>query len=179
MRRDELIKSLETTRNAILESGIGNVVRHYRGAPEPETGVKALRAYAEFNRYYGGFSNSERRIIEIFNLDPLIEPIFWQHFIGYRTDKRVSKEWDGMILKVRWGVIFVEGFVPKIVMLLSQEEQYEPVEVQTKQRKRQQRISTEPLTFFISEAQSPTLPVDGFAQILKAIQNLYDVILKA
>src|SRR5205807_2571494 len=98
------------------------------------------------------------------------------------TDILTAKDPDkgrSIALEMNYGCVLLENYVPKIIDLLRRPKEERPIVVAEGGKKgKQKMIATQTLTFLIREFETSNLPVDQFAHVLNATQNLYNVILK-
>lgn len=173
MRRDEFVRAVQRVREAIIEAKVVDGIRTI--SREPNTAAAQIpnlfESYAKIMTSYSSFSEAEKEIMAAFGLNPLIEPKFWQGV--------VVRESAGRISQVSRGANLLVDYLPKIIPLLSQADEVETISVPDENKKHKLKtVRSQKIKFFIREDQAPNLSVVDFTHVLKALDNLYGVILK-
>jgi hypothetical protein len=119
MRRDHIIKAVNTMRDALQAAQIRELLRAARNGQQME-GVnrtqKILLAYNVFMRHYQDFGDSEKELMSFFNLTPLLDIAFWSALID--GEQSVSRKLMSDVDVGAYNVIFV---MPKLRELLTRE----------------------------------------------------------
>jgi hypothetical protein len=119
MRRDRIIKAVNTLRDALQAAQIRELLRAARNGQQME-GVnrtqKILLAYNVFMRHYQDFGDSEKELMSFFGLTPLLDIAFWSALID--GEQAVSRKIISDVDVGAYNVIFV---MPKLRELLTRE----------------------------------------------------------
>ena len=119
MRRDRIIKAVNTLRDALQAAQIRELLRAARNGQQME-GVnrtqKILLAYNVFMRHYQDFGDSEKEMMSFFGLNPLLDIAFWSALID--GEQSVSRKIMSDVDVGAYNVIFV---MPKLRELLTRE----------------------------------------------------------
>lgn len=119
MRRDRIIKAVNTVRDALQAAQIRELLRAARNGQQNE-GVnrtqKILLAYNVFMRHYQDFGESEKELMTFFGLTPLLDIAFWSALID--GEQAVSRKLMSDVDVGAYNVIFV---MPKLRELLTRE----------------------------------------------------------
>lgn len=119
MRRDRIIKAVNTLRDALQAAQIRELLRAARNGQQME-GVnrtqKILLAYNVFMRHYQDFGESEKEMMTFFGLHPLLDIAFWSALID--GEQSVSRKVISDVDVGAYNVIFV---MPKLRELLTRE----------------------------------------------------------
>jgi hypothetical protein len=119
MRRDRIIKAVNTVRDALQAAQIRELLRAARNGQQME-GVnrtqKILLAYNVFMRHYQDFGESEKELMTFFSLTPLLDIAFWSALID--GEQAVSRKLMSDVDVGAYNVIFV---MPKLRELLTRE----------------------------------------------------------
>lgn len=83
MRRDDIIKAVDTLRDALQAARIRELLRLNRnGEAENANRVqKVLLAYSVFTRHYQEFDEQEKELMAFFGLSPLLDINFWSGLV--------------------------------------------------------------------------------------------------
>lgn len=112
MRRIDLINSVKTINNALIDSNIGEYLYPRSEKADP---ADAMEAYQKFMRYFDKFGATEKEILEIFNLEGIESNILWTKILV--GDNKEIREMSYPYYK---GVAFMRDYLPDIVNLLKQ-----------------------------------------------------------
>lgn len=119
MRRDRIIKAVNTVRDALQAAQIRELLRAARNGQQNE-GVnrtqKILLAYNVFMRHYQDFGENEKELMTFFGLTPLLDIAFWSALID--GEQAVSRKLMSDVDVGAYNVIFV---MPKLRELLTRE----------------------------------------------------------
>jgi len=119
MRRDRIIKSVNTLRDALQAAQIRELLRAARNGQQME-GVnrtqKILLAYNVFMRHYQDFGEGEKELMSFFGLNPLLDIAFWSALID--GEQAVSRKIMSDVDVGAYNVIFV---MPKLRELLTRD----------------------------------------------------------
>lgn len=119
MRRDRIIKSVNSLRDALQAAQIRELLRAARNGQQME-GVnrtqKILLAYNVFMRHYQEFTEDEKDMMNFFGLTPLLDISFWSALID--GEQSVSRKIMADVDVGAYNVIFV---MPKLRELLTRE----------------------------------------------------------
>lgn len=119
MRRDRILKAVNTLRDALQAAQIRELLRAARNGQQME-GVnrtqKILLAYNVFMRHYQDFGDGEKEMMSFFGLNPLLDIAFWSALID--GEQAVSRKIMSDVDVGAYNVIFV---MPKLRELLTRE----------------------------------------------------------
>ena len=119
MRRDRIIKAVNTLKDALQAAQIRELLRAARNGQQAE-GVnrtqKILLAYNVFMRHYQEFAEDEKDMMSFFGLTPLLDLAFWSALID--GEQSVSRKLMADVDVGAYNVIFV---MPKLRELLTRE----------------------------------------------------------
>ena len=119
MRRDRIIKAVNTLKDALQAAQIRELLRAARNGQQAE-GVnrtqKILLAYNVFMRHYQEFDDEEKEMMTFFGLTPLLDIAFWSALID--GEQAVSRKLMADVDVGAYNVIFV---MPKLRDLLTRE----------------------------------------------------------
>ncbi|MBX2804432.1 MAG: hypothetical protein KTR19_00550 [Hyphomicrobiales bacterium] len=119
MRRDRIIKAVNTLKDALQAAQIRELLRAARNGQQAE-GVnrtqKILLAYNVFMRHYQDFNEEEKEMMSFFGLMPLLDIQFWSALID--GEQAVSRKVMADVDVGAYNVIFV---MPKLRELLTRE----------------------------------------------------------
>ncbi len=119
MRRDRIIKAVNTLKDALQAAQIRELLRAARNGQQAE-GVnrtqKILLAYNVFMRHYQDFGEEEKEMMTFFGLTPLLDIQFWSALID--GEQSVSRKIMADVDVGAYNVIFV---MPKLRDLLTRE----------------------------------------------------------
>jgi len=119
MRRDRIIRAVNTLRDALQAAQIRELLRAARNGQQME-GVnrtqKILLAYNVFMRHYQDFGESEKEMMTFFGLTPLLDIAFWSALVD--GEQSVSRKLMSDVDVGAYNVIFV---MPKLRELLTRE----------------------------------------------------------
>lgn len=119
MRRDRIIKAVNTLKDALQAAQIRELLRAARNGQQAE-GVnrtqKILLAYNVFMRHYQEFDEEEKEMMSFFGLTPLLDIQFWSALID--GEQAVSRKVMADVDVGAYNVIFV---MPKLRELLTRE----------------------------------------------------------
>ena len=119
MRRDRIIKAVNTLKDALQAAQIRELLRAARNGQQAE-GVnrtqKILLAYNVFMRHYQEFAEDEKEMMTFFGLTPLLDIAFWSALID--GEQAVSRKLMADVDVGAYNVIFV---MPKLRDLLTRE----------------------------------------------------------
>lgn len=119
MRRDRIIKAVNTLRDALQAAQIRELLRSARNGQQTE-GVnrtqKVLLAYNVFMRHYQDFAEDEKELMGFFGLTPLLDIAFWSALID--GEQSASRKVMADVDVGAYNVIFV---TPKLRELLTRE----------------------------------------------------------
>ncbi len=119
MRRDRIIKAVNTLKDALQAAQIRELLRAARNGQQAE-GVnrtqKILLAYNVFMRHYQEFAEDEKDMMSFFGLTPLLDLAFWSALID--GEQAVSRKLMADVDVGAYNVIFV---MPKLRELLTRE----------------------------------------------------------
>ena len=119
MRRDRIIKAVNTLRDALQAAQIRELLRAARNGQQAE-GVnrtqKILLAYNVFMRHYQDFDDEEKEMMTFFGLTPLLDIAFWSALVD--GEQAVSRKIMADVDVGAYNVIFV---MPKLRELLTRE----------------------------------------------------------
>lgn len=119
MRRDRIIKAVNTLKDALQAAQIRELLRAARNGQQAE-GVnrtqKILLAYNVFMRHYQEFADDEKEMMTFFGLTPLLDIAFWSALID--GEQAVSRKLMADVDVGAYNVIFV---MPKLRELLTRE----------------------------------------------------------
>ncbi len=119
MRRDRIIKAVNTLKDALQAAQIRELLRAARNGQQAE-GVnrtqKILLAYNVFMRHYQEFDEEEKEMMTFFGLTPLLDIQFWSALID--GEQAVSRKVMADVDVGAYNVIFV---MPKLRDLLTRE----------------------------------------------------------
>jgi hypothetical protein len=119
MRRDRIIKAVNTLKDALQAAQIRELLRAARNGQQAE-GVnrtqKILLAYNVFMRHYQEFAEDEKEMMAFFGLTPLLDIAFWSALID--GEQAVSRKIMADVDVGAYNVIFV---MPKLRELLTRE----------------------------------------------------------
>jgi hypothetical protein len=111
MRRTDLTKSIQKITTALTESNISAVIFPAREKVDMELLLSIFQTYASFSK---NFSETERQILRLFNIEALDNPKFWAKLLGPESEKE-------SFLKTRSGLRYFLEYVPAILNLLKQD----------------------------------------------------------
>lgn len=177
MRRDEFIGAFYRLKNALKDSQLDKLLSLGRSQRDASSKVLSavLGSYAKFMTHYARFTELEKKLMEAFQLTPIIDPEFWYEYVGSSESKGPM----AAAVHARWGTILISEYIPPIIGLLEQTKEVEPIIVTEGSKKgKQKSVAMQKVTFLIRESDTPNLSVEQFSSVLNAIQNLYNVILK-
>jgi hypothetical protein len=119
MRRDRIIKAVNTLKDALQAAQIRELLRAARNGQQAE-GVnrtqKILLAYNVFMRHYQEFDEEEKEMMTFFGLTPLLDLAFWSALVD--GEQAVSRKIMADVDVGAYNVIFV---MPKLRDLLTRE----------------------------------------------------------
>lgn len=119
MRRDRIIKAVNTLKDALQAAQIRELLRAARNGQQAE-GVnrtqKILLAYNVFMRHYQEFDEEEKEMMTFFGLTPLLDIAFWSALVD--GEQAVSRKIMADVDVGAYNVIFV---MPKLRELLLRE----------------------------------------------------------
>lgn len=115
MRRETLLKALARVRNDIAESGViemfDSATEHARTNRESEEWL-SFAVFRSLSVAYSAYTEHEKEVIRILELEPLFEPTFWSQLA----------EADPPILwEMRSTIRFAQKYVPRFAELITQE----------------------------------------------------------
>ncbi len=119
MRRDRIIRAVNTLKDALQAAQIRELLRAARNGQQAE-GVnrtqKILLAYNVFMRHYQEFDEEEKEMMTFFGLTPLLDIAFWSALVD--GEQAVSRKVMADVDVGAYNVIFV---MPKLRELLLRE----------------------------------------------------------
>ena len=119
MRRDRIIRAVNTLKDALQAAQIRELLRAARNGQQAE-GVnrtqKILLAYNVFMRHYQEFDEEEKEMMAFFGLTPLLDIAFWSALVD--GEQSVSRKIMADVDVGAYNVIFV---MPKLRELLLRE----------------------------------------------------------
>ncbi len=119
MRRERIIKAVNSLREALHAAQIRELLRVTRAAQQGESVNRTQRillAYNEFTRHYQQFGDEEKDLMAFFGLNPLLDIGFWSGLIDgeQATNRKLLSDVD----IGAYNIIFV---MPKLRELLTRE----------------------------------------------------------
>ncbi|MGA7324906.1 MAG: hypothetical protein WBX25_10580 [Rhodomicrobium sp.] len=119
MRRERIIKAVNSLRDALHAAQIRELLRITRAGPQAE-GVnrtqRILLAYNEFTRHYQQFGEEEKDLMGFFGLNPLLDISFWSSLID--GEQAMNRKLLADVDIGAYNIIFV---MPKLRELLTRE----------------------------------------------------------
>ncbi len=119
MRRDRIIKAVNSLREALHAAQIRELLRVTRAGQQADTVNRTQRillAYNEFTRYYQHFGDEEKDLMAFFGLNPLLDIGFWSGLID--GEQAVNRKLMSDVDVGAYNVIFV---MPKLRELLTRD----------------------------------------------------------
>ncbi|MFT0879758.1 hypothetical protein VRZ08_24560 [Rhodopseudomonas sp. G2_2311] len=171
MRRDEIIAALRNVRHALEEAKIANTIFFFmRSGPKEGAAARAFQAYAHFMTSYSSFGPAERKIMDAMKVTPITSAEFWQRLVE-------KKEGPQDISATRFGAMLITDYFPSLESLFERNSDAQ-VFVSANQHGLDEKIVSARLRFFVREPDVPTLSLKHFVATLKAVESLYDALLR-
>jgi hypothetical protein len=169
MRRDRIIKAVNTVRDALQAAQIRELLRAARNGQQNE-GVnrtqKILLAYNVFMRHYQDFGESEKELMTFFGLTPLLDIAFWSALID--GEQAVSRKLMSDVDVGAYNVIFV---MPKLRDLLTRENDREQLIVTDAQGN---ETEIKRLRLLVAERSRALTDPQLIINILRSIDEFYE-----
>jgi len=118
MRRDDIVKAVDTLRDALQAARIRELLRINRNGESEGVNrtQKVLLAYSVFTRHYQAFGEQEKELMAYFGLSPLLDINFWSGLL--ESDQGVSRKVLADLDVGAYNVIYV---MPRLRDLLIRE----------------------------------------------------------
>ncbi|MFP3921979.1 MAG: hypothetical protein ACLFU3_09770, partial [Dichotomicrobium sp.] len=118
MRRDDIVKAVDTLREALQAARIRELLRINRNGESEGVNrtQKVLLAYSVFTRHYQEFNEQEKELMAYFGLSPLLDINFWSGLL--EGDQGVSRKVLADLDVGAYNVIYV---MPRLRDLLIRE----------------------------------------------------------
>ena len=118
MRRDDIVKAVDTLRDALQAARIRELLRINRNGESEGVNrtQKVLLAYSVFTRHYQAFGEQEKELMAYFGLSPLLDINFWSGLLD--GDQGVSRKTLADLDVGAYNVIYV---MPRLRELLIRE----------------------------------------------------------
>ncbi len=119
MRRERIIKAVNSLRDALHAAQIRELLRVTRTGPQVDGANRTQRillAYNEFTRHYQQFGEEEKDLMGFFGLNPLLDISFWSSLID--GEQAMNRKLLADVDIGAYNIIFV---MPKLRELLTRE----------------------------------------------------------
>jgi len=126
MRRDDIVKAVDTLRDALQAARIRELLRINRNgeADGVNRTQKVLLAYNVFTRHYQEFNEQEKELMAYFGLSPLLDITFWSGLVD--GEQNVSRKVLSDLDVGAYNVIYV---MPRLRDLLTRERESEELTI--------------------------------------------------
>lgn len=169
MRRDRILKAVNTLRDALQAAQIRELLRAARNGQQME-GVnrtqKILLAYNVFMRHYQDFVEDEKEMMSFFGLTPLLDISFWSALID--GEQSVSRKIMADVDVGAYNVIFV---MPKLRELLTRENDREQLVIADNNGKDQE---IKRLRLLIAERERSLTDPHIIINVIRSIDEFYE-----
>lgn len=169
MRRDRILKAVNTLRDALQAAQIRELLRAARNGQQME-GVnrtqKILLAYNVFMRHYQEFAEDEKEMMSFFGLTPLLDISFWSALID--GEQAVSRKIMADVDVGAYNVIFV---MPKLRDLLTRENDREQLIIADSNGKDQE---IKRLRLLIAERERSLTDPHIIINVIRSIDEFYE-----
>lgn len=169
MRRDRILKAVNSLRDALQAAQIRELLRAARNGQQME-GVnrtqKILLAYNVFMRHYQDFEEDEKDMMNFFGLTPLLDIAFWSALID--GEQAVSRKIMADVDVGAYNVIFV---MPKLRELLTRENDREQLVI-TDSSGSEQEIKR--LRLLVAEHERSLTDPHIIINVMRSIDEFYE-----
>jgi len=170
MRRDDIVKAVDTLRDALQAARIRELLRLNRNgeAEGVNRTQKVLLAYSVFTRHYQEFNEQEKELMAYFGLSPLLDINFWSGLLD--GEQGASRKMLADLDVGAYNVIYV---MPRLRDLLIRESESEELTISDSAgadtRMRRLRILL---------AESPRALTDPqvLVGVIRSVEDIYDAL---
>jgi len=167
MRRSDLINSIQKISIALKQSNIIEAVTPSQKSKGDMEGL--LTIFQTYTEYSKAFTDSERKILKIFNLDTLDNPKLWTKIvIATESESRDS------LMKIRSGIRYFNDFLPGIIELLKQDHVNYSDNVINELSTKSNAENKSLLTVILPEEGNEISSPERLIKVLESINLLYD-----
>ena len=170
MRRDDIVKAVDTLRDALQAARIRELLRINRNG-EPE-GVnrtqKVLLAYSVFTRHYQAFGEQEKELLTYFGLSPLLDMNFWSGLLD--GDQGVSRKVLADLDVGAYNVIYV---MPRLRDLLLRETESDELTIADSSGEETQMRR---LRIMLAERPRALTDPEVLVSVIRSVEEMYEAV---
>jgi len=170
MRRDDIVKAVDTMRDALQAARIRELLRINRNG-EPE-GVnrtqKVLLAYSVFTRHYQAFGEQEKELLTYFGLSPLLDMNFWSGLLD--GDQGVSRKVLADLDVGAYNVIYV---MPRLRDLLLRETESDELTIADSSGEETQMRR---LRIMLAERPRALTDPEVLVSVIRSVEEMYEAV---
>lgn len=170
MRRDDIVKAVDTLRDALQAARIRELLRINRNGESEGVNrtQKVLLAYSVFTRHYQDFGEQEKELMAYFGLSPLLDINFWSGLVD--GEQGVSRKVLADLDVGAYNVIYV---MPRLRDLLIRESESEQLTIAdgsgTEKKMRRLRI-------LLAERPRALTDPQVLIGVIRSVEEVYDAL---
>jgi hypothetical protein len=170
MRRDDIVKAVDSLRDALQAARIRELLRINRNGESEGVNrtQKVLLAYSVFTRHYQAFGEQEKELMAYFGLSPLLDINFWSGLLD--SDQSVSRKVLADLDVGAYNVIYV---MPRLRDLLIRETESDELTIadgsgaETQMRR---------LRILLAERPRALTDPEALVGVIRSVEDMYEAL---
>lgn len=170
MRRDDIVKAVDSLRDALQAARIRELLRINRNgeAEGANRTQKVLLAYSVFTRHYQAFGEQEKELMAYFGLSPLLDINFWSGLLD--SDQSVSRKVLADLDVGAYNVIYV---MPRLRDLLIRETESDELTIADGSGAEMQMRR---LRILLAERPRALTDPEALVGVIRSVEDMYEAL---